>query len=66
MDSNDSLYGSDPKYIAEVESICSTLIEEILAHLKTLSSVEVSTSMSVTNGVLPTMNTHVINTVTIT
>jgi hypothetical protein len=42
VDSNDSLYASDPKYIKEVCGICSTLVEEILAHLKTLTTPEVS------------------------
>lgn len=36
VDSNDALYGSDPKFLAEISKICSTLIEEILAHLKYL------------------------------
>lgn len=36
VDSNDALYGGDPKFIAEVNKICSTLIDEILAHLKHL------------------------------
>ncbi|XP_053393595.1 VPS35 endosomal protein-sorting factor-like isoform X2 [Mercenaria mercenaria] len=40
VDSNDSLYASDPKYLNEVRGICSTLVEEILAHLKTLTTPE--------------------------
>ncbi|GIY19382.1 VPS35 endosomal protein-sorting factor-like [Caerostris darwini] len=36
VDSNDALYGSDPKFITEINKICSTLIDEILAHLKFL------------------------------
>ncbi|XP_054717134.1 VPS35 endosomal protein-sorting factor-like [Uloborus diversus] len=36
VDSNDALYGSDPKFISEINKICSTLIDEILAHLKYL------------------------------
>lgn len=35
--SNDELYGSDPKFIAEVHSMCSKLIESILAQLKQLA-----------------------------
>ena len=35
------MYGSDPKYLAEVRNICSTLVEEILSHLKTLNTPEV-------------------------
>lgn len=42
VDSNDALYGSDPKFIAEVNKICSTLIDEILAHLKYLGERGVS------------------------
>ncbi|RZF44922.1 hypothetical protein LSTR_LSTR013788 [Laodelphax striatellus] len=40
VDSNDVLYGSDPKFIAEINSVCSGLIEEILTHLKFLGSSE--------------------------
>lgn len=35
--SNDELYGSDPKFIAEVHTMCSQLIESILAQLKQLA-----------------------------
>ncbi|XP_064600257.1 VPS35 endosomal protein-sorting factor-like [Liolophura sinensis] len=38
VDSNDALYGGDPKFIAEVNSISSTLLDEILSHLKMLSA----------------------------
>ncbi|XP_069124492.1 VPS35 endosomal protein-sorting factor-like [Argopecten irradians] len=40
VDANDAMYGSDPKYLAEVNSMCSTLLEEILNHLKTLATPE--------------------------
>ncbi|XP_052263042.1 VPS35 endosomal protein-sorting factor-like isoform X1 [Dreissena polymorpha] len=40
VDSNDSLYGSDPKYVSEVVGICSTLVDEILGHLKSLTNPE--------------------------
>ncbi|XP_005101203.1 VPS35 endosomal protein sorting factor-like [Aplysia californica] len=40
VDSNDSMYGSDPKFVAEVQSMAATLIGEILAHLKTISAPE--------------------------
>lgn len=40
MDSNDTLYGSDPKFISEINKICSVLLEEILAHLKYLNTNE--------------------------
>lgn len=35
--SNDELYGSDPKFIAEVHTMCSQLIESILTQLKQLA-----------------------------
>lgn len=35
--SNDELYGSDPKFIAEVHSMCSQLIESILLQMKQLA-----------------------------
>ncbi|XP_066588771.1 VPS35 endosomal protein-sorting factor-like [Prorops nasuta] len=38
VDSNDKLYGSDQKFISEVNKICSKIIEEILSHLKYLGS----------------------------
>ena len=41
VDSNDSLYGSDPKYVNEVRSVCSTLVEQILNHLQDLKTAEV-------------------------
>lgn len=40
VDSNDVLYGSDPKYIAELNKMCSVVIEEILNHLKYLGANE--------------------------
>ncbi|KAL3877496.1 hypothetical protein ACJMK2_035196 [Sinanodonta woodiana] len=40
VDSNDSMYGSDSKFISEVTNTCTTLLEEILAHLKTLNTSE--------------------------
>lgn len=36
VDSNDALYGNDPKFVAEICKICSTVTDEILAHLKYL------------------------------
>lgn len=42
VESNDTLYGSDPMFIDEVRNICNTLIGKILAYLKTLSAQEVS------------------------
>lgn len=40
MDSNDKLYGSDKKFISEVNKICTKLVEEILSHLKYLGSTD--------------------------
>lgn len=36
VDSNDSLYGSDPKFIAEINKMCSLILGETLSHLKQL------------------------------
>ena len=35
------MYGNDKKFIAEVHKIISTVVEEILRHLQTLSGTEV-------------------------
>ncbi|PNF32008.1 hypothetical protein B7P43_G06573 [Cryptotermes secundus] len=40
VDSNDILYGSDPKFISEINKMCSVLLEEILSHLKYLNTNE--------------------------
>lgn len=40
VDSNDKLYGSDQKFIGEVNKICSKIVEELLNHLKHLGSTE--------------------------
>lgn len=36
MDSNETLYGGDPKFLSEINKLCETLIGQILDHLKTL------------------------------
>lgn len=41
MDSNDSMYGNDPKFLGEIKVVADTLIGEILNHLKSVSSPEV-------------------------
>ncbi|XP_065898372.1 VPS35 endosomal protein-sorting factor-like [Dysidea avara] len=40
VDSNDSLYGSDKKFIAEISKIADTIINLLLEHLKQLSTTE--------------------------
>ncbi|XP_022318792.1 VPS35 endosomal protein-sorting factor-like [Crassostrea virginica] len=47
VDSNDSMYGSDPKFLNEVKSMCSTLVEEVLSHLKMLAQSELYKRQSV-------------------
>ncbi|XP_061175069.1 VPS35 endosomal protein-sorting factor-like [Saccostrea echinata] len=37
VDANDSMYGSDPKFLNEIKTMCSTLVEEVLNHLKMLA-----------------------------
>lgn len=36
VDSNETLYGGDPKFIAEINKLCETLIVQVLDHLKGL------------------------------
>lgn len=36
MEANDALYGSDPKFIQEINNMCSIIIGEILTLLKEL------------------------------
>uniref|UniRef100_A0A8C3KLL5 VPS35 endosomal protein-sorting factor-like n=1 Tax=Calidris pygmaea TaxID=425635 RepID=A0A8C3KLL5_9CHAR len=40
VDSNDSLYGGDSKFLAEINKLCETVIAQILDHLKTLGKEE--------------------------
>uniref|UniRef100_A0A3P9QAW0 VPS35 endosomal protein-sorting factor-like n=1 Tax=Poecilia reticulata TaxID=8081 RepID=A0A3P9QAW0_POERE len=37
VDSNETLYGGDPKFVSEINKLCETLIGQILDHLKTLT-----------------------------
>lgn len=37
VESNDTLYGHDVKFLREIEKISSTIVEEILSYLKSLS-----------------------------
>lgn len=41
VDSNDSLYGGDVKFLAENNKLCETVMAQILEHLKTLAKDEV-------------------------
>uniref|UniRef100_A0A8C1KR93 VPS35 endosomal protein-sorting factor-like n=1 Tax=Cyprinus carpio TaxID=7962 RepID=A0A8C1KR93_CYPCA len=41
VDSNETLYGGDPKFIAEINKLCETLIGQVLDHLKGLGRDEV-------------------------
>ncbi|XP_059835392.1 VPS35 endosomal protein-sorting factor-like isoform X1 [Hypanus sabinus] len=57
VDSNDSLYGSDPKFLAEINKLSETLIGQILDHLKTLGKEETlkrqsTLSLSLFNSIL--------------
>ncbi|KAM6951274.1 VPS35 endosomal protein-sorting factor-like [Aplochiton taeniatus] len=36
VDSNETLYGGDPKFVAEIDKLCETLIGQVLEHLKNL------------------------------
>ncbi|XP_063748975.1 VPS35 endosomal protein-sorting factor-like isoform X2 [Eleginops maclovinus] len=36
VDSNETLYGGDPKFLSEINKLCETLIGQVLDHLKTL------------------------------
>ncbi|XP_064477807.1 VPS35 endosomal protein-sorting factor-like isoform X2 [Ornithodoros turicata] len=36
VDSNDTLYGGDPKFTNEVNELCQTVLDELLCHLKQL------------------------------
>uniref|UniRef100_A0A663N5E8 VPS35 endosomal protein-sorting factor-like n=1 Tax=Athene cunicularia TaxID=194338 RepID=A0A663N5E8_ATHCN len=40
VDSNDTLYGGDSKFLAEINKLCETVIAQILDHLKTLGKEE--------------------------
>uniref|UniRef100_A0A7M4EK97 VPS35 endosomal protein-sorting factor-like n=1 Tax=Crocodylus porosus TaxID=8502 RepID=A0A7M4EK97_CROPO len=40
VDSNDTLYGGDSKFLAEINKVCETVITQILDHLKTLGKDE--------------------------
>ena len=50
VDSNDRLYGCDKKFLAEVNSLVSTLMEAVFEHLKSLSSGEVSLDRAISSS----------------
>ncbi|AWP17343.1 putative UPF0505 protein C16orf62 -like isoform 2 [Scophthalmus maximus] len=43
VDSNETLYGGDPKFLSEINKLCETLIGQILDHLKVLGRDEQGT-----------------------
>ncbi|XP_061562436.1 VPS35 endosomal protein-sorting factor-like isoform X1 [Phycodurus eques] len=43
MDSNETLYGGDPKFLSEINKLCETLIGQILDNLKALGREEQTT-----------------------
>ncbi|XP_059180994.1 VPS35 endosomal protein-sorting factor-like isoform X2 [Centropristis striata] len=43
VDSNETLYGGDPKFLSEINKLCETLIGQILDHLKALGRDEQNT-----------------------
>uniref|UniRef100_A0A7N5ZZV4 VPS35 endosomal protein-sorting factor-like n=1 Tax=Anabas testudineus TaxID=64144 RepID=A0A7N5ZZV4_ANATE len=47
VDSNETLYGGDPKFLSELNRLCETLIGQILDHLKTLGGDEVRTKKKI-------------------
>lgn len=48
VDSNDSLYGGDSKFLAENNKLCETVMAQILEHLRALAKEEVSASAAPT------------------
>ncbi|KAK7918891.1 hypothetical protein WMY93_010175 [Mugilogobius chulae] len=40
LDSNETLYGGDPKFLSEINKLCETLIGQVLDHLKVLGGEE--------------------------
>uniref|UniRef100_A0A8C2JPK2 VPS35 endosomal protein-sorting factor-like n=1 Tax=Cyprinus carpio TaxID=7962 RepID=A0A8C2JPK2_CYPCA len=55
VDSNETLYGGDPKFIAEINKLCETLISQVLDHLKGLGRDEVRYCVS--NNAFPLRGT---------
>ena len=45
VDSNDSLYGGDSKFLAENSKLCEVVMAQILEHLKILARDEVGTCL---------------------
>lgn len=44
VDSNDSLYGGDSRFLSENSKLCEAAMVQILEHLKTLAKDEVGTT----------------------
>ncbi|XP_043568104.1 VPS35 endosomal protein-sorting factor-like isoform X2 [Chiloscyllium plagiosum] len=72
VDSNDNLYGSDPKFLAEINKLAETLIGQILDHLKTLGKDETlkrqsALALSLFNSILThgDLQNHKLNQLTI-
>lgn len=40
VESNDTLYGCDPKFLAEISEVCATLVREVFAQVKALDQPE--------------------------
>ena len=53
VDSNDSLYGGDAKFLAENNKLCETVMAQILEHLKTLAKDEVGAHCPPTPATCP-------------
>ena len=43
VDSNDALYGSDPKFLAEVDDMLNSVVDDVVTHLKKLEAEQVRT-----------------------
>ncbi|XP_028669604.2 VPS35 endosomal protein-sorting factor-like [Erpetoichthys calabaricus] len=59
VESNETLYGGDPKFVAEINKLCDTLIDQILDHLKNLGKDEAfQRQSSIAIMLLNTILTH--------
>uniref|UniRef100_A0A8B9FDG9 VPS35 endosomal protein-sorting factor-like n=1 Tax=Amazona collaria TaxID=241587 RepID=A0A8B9FDG9_9PSIT len=60
VDSNDTLYGGDSKFLAEINKLCETVIAQILDHLKTLGKEEVCSYARTGDSVTVTLLTAIL------